>query len=164
MRRLRLREIENKQQMAEEGNKPGSYSEVHFLFTLALRKYTLSPWVKKIMSDYLQNHKSMTKLFSWGLPEFSELWKCIPLSPKPQKPEPTLSVQFAPLETQKLCTIAPKFLPGPWSIRTAEIHGNITKQIREEFIWLGLLSCLSSGCSCSPLRHLQETPGLHGTV
>ena len=43
------------------------------LFTLALRKYTLSPWVKKIMSDYLQIHKSITRLFFWSLPGFSEL-------------------------------------------------------------------------------------------
>lgn len=43
MSKLRLREIKDKQQMAEEENKLGYYSEDHFLFTLALRKYTLSP-------------------------------------------------------------------------------------------------------------------------
>lgn len=89
MSKLRPKEMENKQQMAEEESKPGSYSEDHFLFTLALRKYTLSPWVKKIMSDYLQIHKSMTKLFFWRLPGFSELQKCFCLYPEPKKFEPT---------------------------------------------------------------------------
>lgn len=89
MSKLRLREIKDKQQMAEEENQLGSYSEDHFLFTLALRKYTLSPWVKKIMSDYLQIHKSITKLFFWSLPGFSELQKCLSLYPEPKKFEPT---------------------------------------------------------------------------
>ena len=42
-------------------------------------------------------------------------------------------------EMLKLFTIAPEVSLLPWSFRAAEIRGDVTKQIKEELVWLGLL-------------------------